>query len=541
MKTKAIYDWIAKKRVWIGLFVLIVIGIILRTGACFYGYPHRLHPDEHVIVDNAIDILNRHTYEPADAEWPAHLLMKLSALIFDIFSRVYYGMAAVEAFDAHTTVFYVLSRLIVMGFGVLMIPLSYFICEEIYPKSGKYTAAIVTIFPMFVVHSGYATPDIPLTFMTMLVSYLAMQYLKKDDNRYLYYICIATGIAITIKYTAGVLCLIIAAIICIKYWKNSKLSIVKYGMLSILLVIASVFFLAPNLFTDWQLTVDTFVYQSRSDHLGVSNLGFLGNFKYYLDCYIKNIGWLGILFTIVGIVIVLKRNEKKKNFAGLGVGFIFWAAISVLALHWERWGLPVYSTFIMLAGIGMCYLVREVFFKEERNSYSGLIRIGGSTLIAVFVITLMSFTAVYYVKCIVPTYEARIAALEFCQNNHITEEESIYEGYTPFFMEQPMQLELTLDSSGKLVFPDDKSGVKYIILSSSMYGRYYNESERYSQEVATYEKIKEDYELIYTTPLIYPKSSNWSVMKIVYNIKYIYDMVVEGKCYGSVIQIYKVN
>ena len=92
-------------------------------------------------------------------------------------------MPAVEAFGEHATVFYVLSRLIVMVFGVLMIPLSYVICEEIYPKSGKYAATLVTIFPIFVVHSGYATPDIPLTFMTMLVSYLSMQYLKKDNNK----------------------------------------------------------------------------------------------------------------------------------------------------------------------------------------------------------------------------------------------------------------------------------------------------------------------------------------------------------------------
>ena len=51
-----------KKRIAMGAFVLITLGGMgLRLASCFWGYPMALHPDEFTIVDNAIDMLRRHS------------------------------------------------------------------------------------------------------------------------------------------------------------------------------------------------------------------------------------------------------------------------------------------------------------------------------------------------------------------------------------------------------------------------------------------------------------------------------------------------
>ena len=52
-----------KKRTAILILALITLGgMVLRLASCFWGYPMALHPDEFTIVDNAIDMLRRHSW-----------------------------------------------------------------------------------------------------------------------------------------------------------------------------------------------------------------------------------------------------------------------------------------------------------------------------------------------------------------------------------------------------------------------------------------------------------------------------------------------
>ena len=52
-----------KKRTAIWILALITLGGLgLRLASCFWGYPMALHPDEFTIVDNAIDMLRRHSW-----------------------------------------------------------------------------------------------------------------------------------------------------------------------------------------------------------------------------------------------------------------------------------------------------------------------------------------------------------------------------------------------------------------------------------------------------------------------------------------------
>ena len=75
----------SNKKYWKIIFFIMCIGAILRIGCCFWGHPYyQLHPDEGTIVNNAIDMLSRHSWEAYVYNRPDQFEIKCCSLIFQI-------------------------------------------------------------------------------------------------------------------------------------------------------------------------------------------------------------------------------------------------------------------------------------------------------------------------------------------------------------------------------------------------------------------------------------------------------------------------
>lgn len=224
----------SRRILWILIFVT-VLGGILRCIYCFRGYPYQLHPDEHTIVNNAIDMLSRHSWEAYVYNRPDQFEIKCNAFLFHIFSWLHYHVPAYEGFELNGGIFYVIARLYTTLFGTAMIPLMYLTVGKILKKDSiskqnvqLFAAAMIAFSPLFIEHSAYATPDIVLTFFILLTAYISAEYLETGKRWTIYAIALITGICITIKYPAAIVCSYIAFIViykCIKDKKASKKSL----------------------------------------------------------------------------------------------------------------------------------------------------------------------------------------------------------------------------------------------------------------------------------------------------------------------------
>ena len=255
-------------------------GLALRAASCFWGYPMALHPDELTIVDNAIDMLRRHSWLAYVYNRPDQFEIKCNAALFAIASRILFKVPAYEAFETHYMAFYVIARGFTTVFGTAMIPLAAMLAGRMV-RDGKQrrlteiaTAFIFAFSPILVEHSAYATPDIVLTFFVLLFAVQAQYFLESGKAKYLWLCVLTTGIAVTIKYPAAILCVLIAAMVIYRCVRDRKYGrMIGYGILSILLLLAVMFVIAPNLFLDFKNVYETLTFEARPNHLGADGLG----------------------------------------------------------------------------------------------------------------------------------------------------------------------------------------------------------------------------------------------------------------------------
>ena len=89
--------------------------------------------------------------------------------------------------------------------------------------------------------------------------------------------------------------------------------------------------------------------------------------------------------------------------------------------------------------------------------------------------------------------DSRLIAKQYCEENGITAQNTVFDGYTPFAMEAPLKLvrklQLNDDNSLMLLEERDAGEVSYITLISGMFDRVYAQPEQYPERYALYEHI----------------------------------------------------
>ena len=514
----------SRRILWILIFVT-VLGGILRCIYCFRGYPYQLHPDEHTIVNNAIDMLSRHSWEAYVYNRPDQFEIKCNAFLFHIFSWLHYHVPAYEGFELNGGIFYVIARLYTTLFGTAMIPLMYLTVGKILKKDSiskqnvqLFAAAMIAFSPLFIEHSAYATPDIVLTFFILLTAYISAEYLETGKRWTIYAIALITGICITIKYPAAIVCSYIAFIViykCIKDKKGFK-EIFVLGMSSILIILAAIFVLAPNLYTDFGNVVSTFITEARPNHIGQDGLGFFGNMRFYFKTILESMGILSGPLFLAGCGFLIK-NRKASHFPLLISG-IYWVCLSVLSLFWVRWGVPMFLTYIILVSIGLVW-IWDLLQKQDKGRY--LVTIPAvlmALLITNNLVTGIKITKWSTVK------DTRIVAMDYCEENGVTAENSIYEGYTPLAPDAgPGAQFIAFQMEEDGIKPQERYiAKKYLVISSSFKKRYLNEADHYPEIAAVYQEIDKQYPLIYSIDSEDYKASPWEIPNILYGFQYIF-------------------
>lgn len=514
----------SRRILWI-LMLVTALGGILRLIYCFRGYPYQLHPDEHTIVNNAIDMLSRHSWEAYVYNRPDQFEIKCNAFLFHIFSWLHYHVPAYEGFELNSGIFYVIARLYTTMFGIAMIPMMYLTVGKLLKKDAItrqkvqiLAASFVAFSPLFIEHSAYATPDIVLTFFILLTAYISAVYLETGKRWTIYAIALITGICITIKYPAAIVCSYIAFIVIYKCVKDKKgwKEIFILGSSSILIILAAIFVIAPNLYTDFGNVVTTFMTEARPNHIGQDGLGFFGNMKFYFTTIMESLGILSGPLFLAGCGFLIK-NRRYDHFPLLISG-IYWVCLSVLSLFWVRWGIPMFLSYIILVSIGLVW-IWDIVAKQKNGKYFTLIPVCVlSLLMANNIVSGVKVTKWSTVK------DTRIEAIDYCQEHDITTENSIYEGYTPLATDAgPGAQFIAFQFDGDKIKPQERyTAKKYFVLSSSFRKRYINDAENYPEIAAFYQGLDEQFPLLYSIDAEGYRESPWEIPNIFYGLQYIF-------------------
>ena len=209
--------------------------------------------------------------------------------------------------------------------------------------------------------------------------------------------------------------------------------------------------------------------------------------------------------------------------------------MSKVALHWERWALPMYISPIIATSVGIeegFWIIKDYLKKLNK--------------VLIYPIILLSFIAVLScsleliileMQFVMPN--TRVISQEYCDSHNINTNNSIYEGYTPLRKTGPGTIfgEFSENENSISV---NKSYANYILLRSQMYERYYNESNWYKDECNVYNLLDSDYKLIKEYKPVIIKQSKFAIKSIYYNIKYIKECMDKGYV-GDELKFYSID
>lgn len=528
-----------KRKFWYLLAALIAAAFVMRVIGSFWGLPLLLHPDEPATVDYAIEMLSRHSWMAQSFDRPDHFEIKCDAILFAIFSRIYYHQPAYEAFTHHAHTFYLIARLFSSVFGTALIPLTAAFTEALLRKHSlryRETAALVAgcgvaFLPVFLRYSTLANPDVVLCFFVILFAWLLQRYLISGKSRYIFFADLAIAICVTIKYNGAILCLPLALAVIYRSLQQKHVGdIFRLGVISVLLVAAGIFVIAPNLFLDYKVVVASVLREARPNHLGADGLSFFGNFRFYLLDFANAFGIVTLALMLWGAILLLR--ERECGSLCMLVGLIYWICMSALKLHWSRWGIPIYPFYLILIGIALADISQRAQSAPKNTKAM-------SAAVSVFLFALLAnvfLSGLSYTKTL-SLPDSRNLALQDFQQLGITPENSLYEGYTPFdpagYMDKTDAFRL---SNGELSVTEDYADKKYFIMSDSFSARYQAEPERYAEKNAIYQAIAEQYPIVYR---LQPEQSNqqsqWIFRDIANCIIY---LTGNSVCSGSTITVY---
>ncbi len=520
------------------LLILFIIGAVFRANGLRFGLPLRLHTDEVAVIEKAVVVAASGDLDPRIYNRPNHVSIYLNAIFYKAFSAVrcffFHDCEGVQAqFSKHPSLYVFLSRIITACLGSLMILSMFFLGKEVGGKKvGLLASAFTAFFPSFIRHSHYATPDIPLAFFISMVALWISKYMKTRKLKFLILGCLFSGIATAEKYP-GILSMTMIFFGVVFSHRRKGKDILKLLPLSIIIFLFSFFIAAPFVFLNYKEVLKALAEEKASYHLGASGLGWGGNLSYYIGTWLDNTGILLSLFFLLGLVLFIlkfRTYARVKHYFTVSLfGFIYWVSISTLAIHWERWAVPIYIIPIIIASVGIDWL--SAFLKKKK--------IGWNFFFAVFLAGVLSslFFRGIMQSISFSWKDTRVVSKDWISSNLPADAKIVADAYTP------LKPGCCGSVAVKSLEQFKKEGVEYVIVSSLIYQRILAEKDRYSDEVRFYTKLFERENLVKEFWPVNLEFGNDDITAVYRAVKVLIRYLQHREMYlrGPVIKIYRIS
>lgn len=511
---------------------ILFVALLLRFVAAHFGLPADLHPDERVIVNGALDMVDRHSFEPPYYMRPDHLEMKINYLLYVLYAKGVLGMTVADGFRAHPGYFRLISRTVTIAFSGLLMMLCYLAGRRISRACGLAVLATIGFGAALFADSTYATPDIPLTALLAAAMLALVYYLGNRRLASLGAACFLVAAGVTVKYpailgTTMIACAVVIAAVRQRRWWE----ILTRGAFSMIMTVCSIFVISPSLFTNVREVQAALVKENGDFRPGADGLSPLGNVWFYAATYLTWSGVLLTLATLVGLVVLVRRRRPELLLVGAGVAVV--GALSVLSLHWPRWGVPLYASGLFCAGIGFGQLWSWAMAHRRLRV---VVPLGVVTmLVAANAVALDSVAVMRGIE-----EDNRLVARGELAAVGITPENTVSEGYSAFKVGHPGSVfdDFRRSAKGNLVPVD--STTRYVVLSGCFNSRFFADPDRFANEVRFYGDIRQQYRVVRTyDPAPAPVTTPWEVVNIS-DYAHKFASLSNGAVFGCPMEVLKV-
>lgn len=401
-------------------------------------------------------------------------------------------------FNQDITDYYLIGRLISLLYALLTLPLAYLLGKRVFnERVGLIGAWLLITHATYWIFAQWTRTDLAATFWGMLSLWLCIRvYDKPSWKRYLW-AGVAIGLSIASRYFMVTLGSVIFIIWTIQFWtaglKSQRVHIFKNGIVGFLAIIVGFSISTPYFFLDFGTAVDNILLEARNEHLGADGLSKWGNFWWHISvAFPQNISLPHTILTGAGVILSI-LSRKTTRICIVAYTAVFLIAISQSPLHWARWTIPLLP---LLALFAAYTLDTAITFLVQRLAWRGKTK----TVVVLTAIALISILPLqklgqFKLKQLTPS--TRLMAREWIVENIPIHSKIGQEAYTAPLKgtDYIVVQRFTLTEIGTLdTFIAD--GHDYLMVSSGMYDRYYAEPERYVAEVAFYDSLFNETELL---------------------------------------------
>lgn len=518
------------------LAFIIIIAIIPRIVGIGWGMPHNnLHPDEGFIFGPAYQSALERNFEVKEYYRPNHVTIKLNTLLYIGIQEVYFAPQGMDDFEAnyseHFALFTIASRVLIALFSMGTVILAYLIALYWGRNQALFVGFLFAVFPSFIEHSHYLTPDIPLLFFLMGVLWTALRYLKRPSVSLLFWMSFFTALAVCEKYPGAYGCVIIAVTVCVAQIKK-PVNIIKDGLWAILFFVLGIMAISPILLVDLRTVLEVMAGQNKQYHLGADGLNFGQTLWFYTKTTAVHLGLVLTVTSIYGIVRSLVKNIKPTLI--LLTFLVYIVPISVLSVHWERYTLPIYAAGLLFGVFGIFYIIED--FHDIINKKRIVILLAYFLLFFLPAGSLMAGAMAVTGSFLAP--DSRILLQDVFKDLNVTVNNTEYDCNTP------------LDPGGyygafRNFEAGDPTRFKYgagprFIMTSSAQRDLYLESDQdvYGWVANFYRTLDEDYHLVYLYQVENPSYHFLEVKNMYYSARSVY-RYMRGTAKGYDIRLYQ--
>jgi len=344
---------------------------------------------------------------------------------------------------------------------------------------GVLAAAFAAIDITCIRYGQLVSPDIYAAFLAVVVLYFALRvYLFGATTDYLL-AGLTVGLAAAAKYNA---LLVGVALLAAHILRSGRRFLSRPAIYSAALM-AVVGFLMFNPFFMFKFQESWAAVKMEGQHYSSGHAGMEGNtLRWYTTYLWNNLGLLPLLAAAGIIVGIIKHQGKIIVLASFPV--VYFIFISSMAVRNDRTLLPLLPFLFLLAAFALVTIVSALgrLVRQRSLAHLGLV-----------LITLLTFSqpALVLAKHLLANQkqDARQVAGQWL-SEHISQGSKVaIESYSPWI--EPSRYQVT--SVDRLAsHPPEwyrQNGIVYLVASSAMYQRFYDDSSRYADIVRGYDEV----------------------------------------------------
>ncbi|MBN1315433.1 MAG: glycosyltransferase family 39 protein [Anaerolineales bacterium] len=493
------------------LFMFLLISITVRLIGIKVGLPFYSHIDEWTKVEPAVHMVADGTLNPGWLGHPGSTLIYPLAGIYKVWFTIAHGgkfftpePRLKEFLLKSGPPLFLIARLVVSAYSVLLVPLVYALAKKLVPRGSDWipllAAGIIAIEPTNVDWSHVARTDTSVTFFVTLALLAALMIYERPTFLRVIVGGMICGLAVSSKYSAAPVGFTLPVAIYLARRKGAKVNLDRWLKLSFVAVVFTVLGFAlstPYFFFDSELARNALLTEGRSTHLGGDGLSFLGNLWFYLSvAYPGGMTWPLFIASILGLGMLI-RCHLSRILIPLTFVFTYLVAICLHSLHWNRWIVPTIPVLLVGAAFFIALSSQWLFRWMESRKLCYRIFSERVCLLSLGVLVLI-FPVVQTIHHDIKyaNKTTRIVAMEWIETHIPSGSSFAAETYSASISEQDYSITYFFTLSDQDIPEYQAQGYDYLMISSAIYERFYNEPERYKPAVDFYNELEREFPLV---------------------------------------------